>query len=660
MAEAPTVESSVAARIGRSPGRRRLAWLALLGLAAVAAVLVARRPSGPPRQYNVNDQDLDALTLDDTYLVNAWGDSMSAQLGRLVVPERRSIAGSNHIELAFVRIPTTAAQPLPPIVVLDGGPGTSAIDIGLGGYFYLYQSLRRYADVILLDQRGTGRSIPSLRCDGRLGLPTDATADVEGTLTQYLGKRVAECLAGLREHGVDLAGYQSEENADDIDALRLALNYRTVTLMGHSYGTELAMIFARRHPEALERLILVGTVSPDFSLKLPSEVDAQFQGLGALARSDHSLGGEVPDLAALMRSVHRRFRDHPARVDVPLMDAIDQNEPAPLRAIFRVLAVFKPTWKMTMRDLHLELMMQDRIGGDAWFGDFPRLYSDLANGHYREVGNRLRNFRRQAMPNALLFTTNCATSSDEERRAAAAADTGAIFSATALSFGRSPEFCSTLGIQALDPSFRAPIRSDRPTLFIAGTLDGRTPIRQVPEYERRFPNHQEIIVENGGHNGLMDEAISDGIIAFLRDRPVPVPRETRSVAFEPLHGYPASLEDTLHGAVLQGGGAAAVAAYDVILANGGIASGRYEGSLRPLTALGMRLLGEDRARDAQVILARAVEAFPDESTAYSMLARATVLLGDSAAARLDYQRAVALDFLNGSAQVGLRRMEGQE
>lgn len=55
------------------------------------------------------------------------GQEIAAELGRLVVPERRDRpgdkTGDKTIELAFVRLKTTAAQPEPPLVVLAGGPG---------------------------------------------------------------------------------------------------------------------------------------------------------------------------------------------------------------------------------------------------------------------------------------------------------------------------------------------------------------------------------------------------------------------------------------------------------------------------------------------------------------------------------------------------------
>ena len=51
----------------------------------------------------------------------------------------------------------------------------------------------------------------------------------------------------------------------------------------------------------------------------------------------------------------------------------------------------------------------------------------------------------------------------------------------------------------LGPDFRAPVESRVPTLFISGSLDGRTPTANAHEVLRGFPDARHLIVENGGH-----------------------------------------------------------------------------------------------------------------------------------------------------------------
>ena len=64
-------------------------------------------------------------------------------------------------------------------------------------------------------------------------------------------------------------GPEDDAKVDDlllsIEAVRAAIGAPRVTLLGHSWGGYVAMAFAIRHPEHVERLILVDSMAPKFS-----------------------------------------------------------------------------------------------------------------------------------------------------------------------------------------------------------------------------------------------------------------------------------------------------------------------------------------------------------------------------------------------------------
>src|SRR5215831_4071982 len=69
----------------------------------------------------------------ETYSLKApSGQDIDAELWRLAVPENRQNPASRLIEIAFVRLKSTAKQPGPPLVFLAGGPGSSGIDAARG------------------------------------------------------------------------------------------------------------------------------------------------------------------------------------------------------------------------------------------------------------------------------------------------------------------------------------------------------------------------------------------------------------------------------------------------------------------------------------------------------------------------------------------------
>src|SRR6185295_9354711 len=143
--------------------------------------------------------------------------------GSLFVPERRSDPQSNLIELAFVRFKSTSTTPGPPIVYLAGGPGGSGIGAARGSRFPLFMAMREVGDVIAFDQRGTGFSKPNLTCLQNIDLPLDVPPSADSVM-KVMRARSEQCAFYWKNvQRVDLAGYNTNESADDLDDLRKAL-----------------------------------------------------------------------------------------------------------------------------------------------------------------------------------------------------------------------------------------------------------------------------------------------------------------------------------------------------------------------------------------------------------------------------------------------------
>src|SRR5262245_54736551 len=128
--------------------------------------------------------------------------------GTLYVLEDHNDPSSREIKLAVAMIRASGTEPQPdPIVYLEGGPGGSALD---GVDSWAGFSFMEDRDVILLDQRGTGYSEPTLNC------PELDTMDDESAATQA-------CHDRLVNQGVHLADYNSAQSAADVADLRTAL-----------------------------------------------------------------------------------------------------------------------------------------------------------------------------------------------------------------------------------------------------------------------------------------------------------------------------------------------------------------------------------------------------------------------------------------------------
>ncbi len=167
--------------------------------------------------------------------------------------------------LAFVVI--HANEPRPdalPLLYLIGGPGSAAIIpyvLGLEG-----PGLASGRDVVVFDQRGTGRSGPELCPDLARAEVRIAAADLEredGIAALIDAERA--CLAELAREGHRPADYDIDANVADIEDLRRALGYERWHVYGVSFGGALAQRLMLDHPRTVASAVLVSPVPVDWS-----------------------------------------------------------------------------------------------------------------------------------------------------------------------------------------------------------------------------------------------------------------------------------------------------------------------------------------------------------------------------------------------------------
>lgn len=178
--------------------------------------------------------------------------------GRLTVFENRLTRAGRTIDLNVVVLPAfdqkTKAEPL---FDLAGGPGAAATE---GARFYAEQGkeYRRRRDVVLVDQRGTGKSNP-------LSLPGKRTP--QDYLSEMYPVDYVKRLRQTLERRADLTQYTTSIAMDDLDDVRAWLGYDRINLIGSSYGTRGALVYLRQHPERVRTVTLIG-VAPTY-LKMP-------------------------------------------------------------------------------------------------------------------------------------------------------------------------------------------------------------------------------------------------------------------------------------------------------------------------------------------------------------------------------------------------------
>jgi len=131
------------------------------------------------------------------------------------------------------------------LVATEGGPGFPATE-SREEYLALLEPLRNSFDVLIMDNRGTGRS-------GAVDCPQLQA----GTLSEA---NIGACGRSL---GARVSLYSTALAADDLAALLEVLAITGVNLYGDSYGTYFSQVFALRHPDKLRSLVLDGAYPLD-------------------------------------------------------------------------------------------------------------------------------------------------------------------------------------------------------------------------------------------------------------------------------------------------------------------------------------------------------------------------------------------------------------
>lgn len=421
--------------------------------------------------------------------------------------------GARH-QLAYIILLSPAANAASdPVIFLAGGPGTSAI---LSSADWIASPLRQTRDLILVDQRGTGYSTPSLDCDAYGLTDTDETA----------------CLAAITAAGAELGLYNTANSADDIAALMADLSaergYTTYNLYGVSYGTRLALTLMRDYPSLLRSAVLDSVYPPQASnpVELAVNTDHALNALFAACAANTdcneaypTLGEDFDEMVAFLNEVPindtytgRNFIAdvYAALSDTGILPAI----PAGIAAMFA-----------QDFELAFDLLYTGPEGYDPQ-ADLVALYSDVDDEtliNFFTVAEGIS----ESQGTFLVFECqeeNFFNSLEEAERftAAAAIDplvAEARLDDSAVIFDQ----CDGWFAQGAPASEDDPISSDVPILLLAGELDPITPPNWAAQAAETLTNSTVITIPLATHAVYSAGECPIGIAATFLDDPATAP-----------------------------------------------------------------------------------------------------------------------------------------
>ncbi len=390
------------------------------------------------------------------------------------------------------------------VIGLAGGPGQAANPLASFMAKAIAPALRT-RDLIVYDQRGTGRSDP-LNC-GALQNPLA----LEGT-GAGVGHLAEQCALQL---GPARGAYTSEESVQDIEAIRQALGYEKLVLYGTSYGTKVALEYAERYPEHVEALVLDSVVLPGgpepLGLSTLQAVRPSLEELcseGACAHVTSDPLGDIARLAARLRrhtlsgsvydgSGHRHSATLGEDDLLGILEAGDLNPT--LRALL-------PAAVRSALSNNPDPLLRLKALSEGLIPNVP-------------VPRRVASAEREASEeedSALFLATSCEekpfpwqrTASPATRNSEALAALHALPSSDFYPFDAATAWANSLVPACVDwpdaspaPPAPGPL-PDVPTLILSGAQDLRTPTANARVIVAEIPDAQLLVVPYTGHSVL--------------------------------------------------------------------------------------------------------------------------------------------------------------
>ncbi|CAN5269309.1 alpha/beta fold hydrolase [soil metagenome] len=415
-----------------------------------------------------------AIRLEDCTLRGTSGlTAVSAECGTITVPEDRARRDGRQIELFVARVPALSLDPPDDaLTVIAGGPGQASTEF-FADYAGAFEPIRRERDILLVDQRGTGRS-------NALGCPTQQLAPDSPAA---LRKAARECLTGL---GGDPRFYTTSVAVEDLDRARAALGYAQLNLYGVSYGTRVAQHYLRRFPDHSRTVILDSVVPMDIPLGPRLSVDAQaaLELVFARCAAEAACAERFPDLPDAFAAIRKRLEDGPVPVQLtdpatamPRQERFGNQE---LALAVRLLSYTAET--ASYLPLLLHHAHDER--------DFAPLAAQLLM-----VGEQLEASLSYGMHNAVACTEDVPFYDLEAIDRTALDRT--YLGATQLD--ALVAVCDEWPAGVIDENLREPVRSRHPVLLLAGSADPVTPPANATRVARHLDQALVIAVEGLGH-----------------------------------------------------------------------------------------------------------------------------------------------------------------
>lgn len=399
--------------------------------------------------------------------------------GYLTVLEDRNRPGGPTVKLFYLRVqPTGVAvepEPLAAVGYEIAQPPNYEDIVGIT------DTSKR--ELILMDQRGTGHSEPSLACPEVEAISSDLLSEPlsSNAVRTTLREAVTACRSRLAEAGLNTDAYTLTAAAQDLEDLRIALGVPTWNLISWGSASRVLLEYVRDYPEPSRALVLS---SPQFP-----ERDAISEAVGEFADAF----GAVAETCVASKECERRYPD----LQQTLSEAVSALERSPV-------SVNVQGDEVVVDGVALVRAVRDLISSHDTEaqGKVPRLVDAALRGNVRAVASELSSdpsictgylpLCEQPASLGTYLSFTCPDSSPPPRSSKFYART----------LGKANPYrvaCDAWGVGRGAPD-ATPVVTNVPSLVLRGEYDAFSPLDLVRRVETNMPNAHVVLVPRFGHD----------------------------------------------------------------------------------------------------------------------------------------------------------------
>ncbi len=464
------------------------------------------------------------------------------ECGLLEVPENREKPDSRYIELHFVKLNSTwkddesegagsqngnvssenkilsklaDGKRDDPVVYLTGGPGAQVVT-----YVKRFKDhgILKHRDLYILEQRGIGFS-DDFCPFYNVRKPEKNNAKSFDDMLANNNQTARDCAVNALRAGVDLSGYNTIENARDVQALRMALGFKQWNVWGISYGSILGQAYIKQDPQGI-RAIALDAIMPLFARddalfwRVAKWYHRDLEKLQQACNGHASCGDDFPQLIEKLRSAAKQVAEQPIKVSVIDTEVYPQGEATTYHNIVAMLPFMFFYEQSNYAALPAII--------DSW----TRAVERKDEAIFQTISQMSNNFFSSSpgMRDAIL----CLDGGLDSQYASAVADMKEFpvlgnALGTEASYRAVKDRCREVGTAPRDGQAYQPVETDLPALIIEGDMDPITPPPLAKAIMPGFKNGTYVEFPYAGHGPSRSVKCAGDMLNLFFDKPTQKP-----------------------------------------------------------------------------------------------------------------------------------------